>query len=96
MDKDVGTDFRKAFFAEAADGKEIFNAAEWAALLAEAHDGLGGDGADGGKCLELLDGGGVQIERFFRGWRFLILRGDERKRREEQGSTDQNSNSYMH
>jgi hypothetical protein len=37
--------------ADSFDREEVFDATEWAALMAEIHDGLGGLGADAGNLL---------------------------------------------
>jgi len=69
----VGAELVEPGFGDAVDGEEVVDALERAALLAEADDGFGRDGADAGKLLKLFDGGGVEVER--PGGRFFLLRG---------------------
>jgi hypothetical protein len=73
---DIGAERLEAFLGEASDGEKILEATEGAALLAETHDGFRRGRADSGKLLEFLDGGGVQVEGFFRK-RFFGLSGSE-------------------
>ena len=70
LDGDVGAKLRESALGDAANGQEVFDAAEGAALLAEVEDGLGGDRADAGEGGQLLERGGVEVEG--RGRRFLL------------------------
>jgi hypothetical protein len=58
--------------ADAFDRQQIFDAPEWAALIAEIHDGLGSFGADARDLLQFLNIRDVQIQRMRR--RRLFLR----------------------
>jgi len=77
---------------EAADGEEILDFAERAALLAEAHNGFRRGGADGGERLKFLNGGGVEVEGFCRE-RFLGLGRGERETNQERNCAQQYSRS---
>jgi hypothetical protein len=77
-DGDVGAQCFEARLRDAADGKQVFDALEWAAFFAELDDGLRGGGADSRPLLELLDGRGVQVNRM-RGRLFLCCGDGQRE-----------------
>ena len=79
-DGDVGAKLLKAAVGDAANGQEVFDTAEGAALRAEVEDGFGDDGTDTGKLRQLLDGGGVQVE----GRRRRLLLGESRGENADQ------------
>lgn len=67
----------KACLRDAADGQQIVDAAEWAALLAELNDVFRRDWPDARQLFEFFDRCGVQINRLCRR---LLLRGCYRLR----------------
>lgn len=64
LDADVGPQLLKPGSGDAADDKQIFDAAEWPALFAEMHDGPRRRRPNSGQLLKFFERGGVQVKRF--------------------------------
>ena len=79
-----GTNCVEFALADAADGEQVVDAAEWAALGAKVDDGLRSGRADPRKLLQFLGRGGIKVERLRR--RFLLAlcarHTDERRKKQ--------------